>query len=71
LEMVRDGGEPLNVFREPGSNIVTDVPLEELKHGGKRPIRPRQYVPGEGGYSADAGKIEQVLATYREPQAVG
>jgi 5,5'-dehydrodivanillate O-demethylase oxygenase subunit len=71
LEMVRDGGEPLNVFREPGSNIVTDVPLEELKHGGKRPIRPRQYVPGEGGYSADAGKIEQVLATYLEPQAVG
>jgi 5,5'-dehydrodivanillate O-demethylase len=70
MERVQDGAEPINVFREPGSNLITDVPLEEAKHGAKRPVRPRQYVPGEGGYSEGAPEIEQVLATYLEPELV-
>jgi 5,5'-dehydrodivanillate O-demethylase oxygenase subunit len=68
LELVRDGGEPMNVFRSPGSDIITDVPLENLKHGAKSAYRPRKYVPGEGGYSEGAEQIEQVLATYIEPE---
>jgi 5,5'-dehydrodivanillate O-demethylase len=70
MELVLDGGEPINVFRDAGSNLVTDVPLEHVKHGGKTALRPRRYVPGEGGYSDGAKEIEQVLATYLEPELV-
>jgi 5,5'-dehydrodivanillate O-demethylase oxygenase subunit len=75
IELVRDGGEPMCVFREPGSDIVTDVPLEHIKFGAKKKIRTMTYVPGEAGYSDDAGLIEQVLRTYaeqeREPALAG
>jgi len=65
-ELVQDGGEPINVFRDAGSEIVTDVPLERIKFGSKRPFRTLQYVPGEAGYSADSDVIEQVLRTYAD-----
>ncbi len=75
IELVRDGGEPMNVFREAGSDAITDVPLERIKFGAKRPMRSLQYFPGEAGYSEDADKIEQVLRTYaeeeREPALAG
>jgi len=34
--LVRDGGEPMNVFREPGREVVLDVPLEK---GGVYAVR--------------------------------
>jgi 5,5'-dehydrodivanillate O-demethylase len=68
MDLVSDGGQPMNVFREPGSNFVTDIPLEHVKHGGKTALHPRIYVPGEGGYSDGANDIERVLATYLEPE---
>jgi 5,5'-dehydrodivanillate O-demethylase len=75
IELVGDGGEPMNVFREPGSEIVTDVPLERIKFGATRPQRALQYFPGEAGYSEDASLIEQVLRSYveeeREPALAG
>ena len=73
VELVDDGGEPINVFREPGSNMIDDVPLERLKFAAKRPLRELKYHPAEAGYSAAAAEIEQVLATYAdaEPELVG
>ena len=73
LELVRDGGEPMNVFRAPDSDVITDFPLERVKHGADAPMRSVRYVPGEAGYSASAGDIEKVLKTYVEPdpQPVG
>ena len=57
------------VFREPGSDIVTDVPLEHIKFGAKKKIRTTTYVPGEAGYSVDANLIEQVLRTLHGGRA--
>jgi 5,5'-dehydrodivanillate O-demethylase oxygenase subunit len=68
-ELVQDGGEPMCVFREPGSEIVTDVPLERIKFGAKRPLRTLRYVPGEAGYSEDAELIQRVLLTYADLSA--
>ena len=68
MDLVQDGGEPINVFREPGSNYVDDVPLEVIKFAQKRPNRAFQYHPAEAGYSSAAADIEKVLATYAEAE---
>jgi 5,5'-dehydrodivanillate O-demethylase oxygenase subunit len=72
-ELVLDGGEPMNVFREPGSDVVADVPLERIKFGAARPSRFFQYSSPEGEPSSDARRIEEILATYRdlEPAMAG
>ena len=42
------------------------APLEQVKFGMKR---PKKYIPGESGYSADADKINVVLDTWNaEPE---
>jgi 5,5'-dehydrodivanillate O-demethylase len=73
LEVVRDGGEPMNVFRSAATADVTDVPLERVKHGGTRVLVAQRYRPAEGDYSEGAALIEQVLQTYveQEPELVG
>jgi 5,5'-dehydrodivanillate O-demethylase oxygenase subunit len=65
-ELVLDGGEPMCVFREPGSEIVTDVPLERIKFGAKTVQRWPEYNSAEGEPSSDADLINTVLATYAD-----
>jgi 5,5'-dehydrodivanillate O-demethylase len=60
LEIVRDGGEPtLNVFRDPAAAECIEVPIERVQ-----PLAT-SYVPTEPGRSADAEKIEAVIATWQ------
>ena len=68
VEIVQDGGQPMNTFREAGSNIIVDVPLEHVKHGGDRPMRSTKYFPGEAGVSKAIPDIERVFATYSEQE---
>jgi len=68
-DLVLDGGEPMNVFRAPGSEIVTDVPLERIKFGQKRPNRALEYFSPEGEPSTAAAEIEQVLRSYADLDA--
>ena len=68
-DLVLDGGEPLNVFREPGSEIIEDLPLEKVRFGsgGRRWLR---YFPQESGETSAVADIEAVLETYTEPELV-
>jgi 5,5'-dehydrodivanillate O-demethylase len=61
MELVLDGGEPMNVFRDPAANISIDPPLEHRKFGGGGSAR---YVPMEAGESAAIADINAVLATW-------
>jgi 5,5'-dehydrodivanillate O-demethylase len=61
MDIVRDGGDPLCVFRTPAPAGGIKAPLEQVKFGMKR---PKRYIPGEAGFSADADKINNVLATW-------
>jgi 5,5'-dehydrodivanillate O-demethylase len=70
IELVRDGGEPMNVFREPGSEIVLDTPLEATRGGRQPGPRWPRYYPEENGYSAAADLINQVIDTYTAPKLV-
>jgi hypothetical protein len=59
VERLQSGLEPsLNVFRDPASNRVIDLPIEH--------VRPRstKYIPTEPGYSRDRAKIEAVMAGW-------
>jgi 5,5'-dehydrodivanillate O-demethylase oxygenase subunit len=60
VERVMQGQEPtINVFREAPPNGVIDLPIEAFHYRG-----PARYVPTEPGRSADAEKIEAVMATW-------
>jgi 5,5'-dehydrodivanillate O-demethylase len=61
LEVVADGGEPMNVFRDANKAACIRAPLEQVKFGMRR---AKKYIPGESGYSADADKINAVLKTW-------
>ena len=64
LQIVQDGGEPMNVFRDPATNVCLELPLEPVR-GFSRGTAPRKYVPMEAGESKGHADIERVLATYR------
>ena len=61
LNVVADGGDPMNVFRTPAPAGGVIAPLERVKFGMKR---AKKYIPGEAGYSRDADLINQVLQTW-------
>ena len=62
VELLQGGGEPMNVFRDPAEAAHVRLPQEV--DGVGRQLPPRQYVPQEHGYSTDAAKIDEVLATW-------
>ncbi|MFN0074259.1 MAG: Rieske 2Fe-2S domain-containing protein [Chloroflexota bacterium] len=73
IERVREGEDPINVFRDAAKAACLSFPMEKVKHGRTR--RPT-YRPGEAGFSRDAELIEETLATWdaipehrREPVA--
>jgi 5,5'-dehydrodivanillate O-demethylase len=61
IALVADGGEPMNVFRDPTANVCIEPPLERSKFGGAGAAR---YVPTESGVSRAADAINAVLATW-------
>jgi 5,5'-dehydrodivanillate O-demethylase len=73
VQRVMQGQEPtLNIFRDAASNECIELPLEGFRHRApvatgtsesQRSPAPR-YVPTEPGRSADADKIEAVMATW-------
>jgi 5,5'-dehydrodivanillate O-demethylase len=73
VERVMHGKEPaLNIFREAADNECIDLPIESFRHRPPRETGTSQsqrttisrYVPTEPGRSADADKIEAVMATW-------
>jgi len=66
IDVMEDGGEPMNVFRDAEKAACVPAPLEQVKFGMRR---AKKYIPGESGYSADADKINIVLDTWNaEPE---
>ena len=61
LDIVSDGGDPMNVIRDPRKNERLSVPMEQVKFGMKRAAT---YRPSEAGRSADADKIDAVIGTW-------
>ena len=69
LELTLDGGEPINVFRDPAANEAIALPMETVKFGDHTYL---DYSPAEAGASAAIDDINRVLATWaavREPVA--
>ena len=67
IDVMEDGGEPMNVFRDSTQAACVVAPLEQVKFGMKR---PKQYIPGESGFSADAAKINIVLESWNSEPAL-
>jgi 5,5'-dehydrodivanillate O-demethylase len=59
LEIVLDGGEPMNVFR--GADVPIELPMERVKFGDRTYL---EYSPAEAGDSAAIDDINRGLATW-------
>jgi len=68
LELVLDGGEPMNVFRDPAANGVVELPMERVKFGDRTYL---EYSPAEAGDSAAIDDINAVLATWASVRDAG
>jgi 5,5'-dehydrodivanillate O-demethylase len=66
LAVIEDGGEPMNVFRDPQTASQAHLPMEAIKHGV---LPDGKYRAGEAGESTDTDLIEQVMATWTEAYA--
>ena len=63
LDIVADGGDPMNVIRDPEKNARLLIPMEQVKFGMKRAAA---YIAAESGRSADADKIDAVIETWAD-----
>jgi 5,5'-dehydrodivanillate O-demethylase len=61
LELVQDGGEPMNVFRAPAPGGSIELPMERVKFGDKTYL---EYSAPEAGDSDAIADINAVLATW-------
>jgi 5,5'-dehydrodivanillate O-demethylase len=68
LELVLDGGEPINVFRDPAANRCVELPMERVKFGDRTYL---EYSPAEAGESAAIDDINRVLATWSALREAG
>jgi 5,5'-dehydrodivanillate O-demethylase len=64
MAIVEDGGEPMNVFRDPVKNARIGLPQEELTYTGPGP-GGSAILGGRQRYSPAANEIEKVLASRR------
>ena len=69
MELVRDGAEPtMNIFRTEDENSGLEwpaIPHETMEWvGASSEASGFKYRPSEGGYSADADKIEATMRTW-------
>ncbi|HEY3116465.1 MAG TPA: aromatic ring-hydroxylating dioxygenase subunit alpha [Chloroflexota bacterium] len=67
MQTIARGDDPMNVFRDPKSNVCLEPPLEAIKFG--HVLRSARYQPAEAGYSTDAALIEQIQRTWTEEPA--
>jgi hypothetical protein len=63
INVMEDGGEPMNVFRDANRAACVAAPLEQVKFGQRR---PKKYIPGESGFSKDSDKINEVINTWND-----
>jgi 5,5'-dehydrodivanillate O-demethylase len=61
LELVMDGGEPMNTFRDPAANQEIELPMERVKFGDRTYL---EYSAAEAGESTAIADINAVLATW-------
>ena len=61
MQLVQDGGEPMNVFRNPKTASNIPLPMEKIKH---RQYPDGNYRPGEDGVSPDEDLLREVSATW-------
>jgi len=61
MELVLDGGEPMNVFRDPAASEAIALPMERVKFGDRTYL---EYSPAEAGESSAIDDINRVLATW-------
>ncbi len=61
MEVVQDGGDPMNVFR---SELDQELRLPVEPSRGFVNGAPRKYIPQEAGPSVAHADVERVLATY-------
>jgi 5,5'-dehydrodivanillate O-demethylase len=61
LDLLADGGEPMNVVRDPSANDIVRLPMEQVKFGDKTYL---EFTPAEAGNSAAIDDINAVLATW-------
>ena len=70
VNLVREGKEPtINIFREPAENAGLEYPAiphesGEMVGAASGEYGGFKYRPSEGGYSADAEKIEATMRTW-------
>ena len=60
LALVEQGGEPMNVFRDPDQNKILHIPVE---HGLSETARARRLSSGQAPYSRLLEWIEEQWAT--------
>ena len=60
IEVMHDGGEPMNVFRNAEVDLL-HAPVEKVKFGMRAQAR---YIPPEAGDTAAVEDIEQVMQTW-------
>ena len=73
LAIVQDGGDPMNVIRDPKQNESIELPLERWP-ALQETSRISSYAPAQVGESEDqVAKIERLLASWAEyvPDIVG
>ena len=68
VERVLDGGEPMNVFREPPPGRAISLPMERVKFGDRTYL---EYSPAEAGQSTAIDDINRVLATWATVREAG
>ena len=59
MALVEDGGEPVNVFRDPEKNQFLHIPVEHDLVGA---ARSRQLGSGQAPYSKLIGEVEEQWA---------
>ena len=68
IDLVLDGGEPMNVFREPAPGGSIELPMERVKFGDRTYL---EYSPAEAGKSEAIDDINRVLATWAPIREAG
>jgi len=61
LDILADGGEPMNVFRDPMDNERISLPLE---NGNLSNAKQLEYRPGEAGVLQATNEIQSTMATW-------
>lgn len=60
---MQDGGDPMNVFRDPATNVDLEWPLE--RGGSISQYADLKYYPHQAGWSRDSELIQQAFDTWK------